>query len=208
MSSTSRIGWSSLAIFASASAVSDLCPIATGASAGDAGGRLAEGPTTLGLLPPWLGEQLSSWEIHSAASVVAGAALVLAIGALTTEARAHAAGAGQAARSILARLGRWLMAVQASAIAWLGLAVVAHAAAGSAGRVELTGEACSLVSPTSAILMSSYDRSTVTVSLPQAMFPAAEELDVLIDLTRRALASTIDPATAGSPHVSPPLAKG
>jgi hypothetical protein len=65
-----------------------------------------------------------------------------------------------------------------------------------------------LTSATSAVLMSSYDRYTVTVSLPRAMFPPAEERDVLVDLTRRALASTIDPATAGSPQPSPALAKG
>jgi hypothetical protein len=70
-------------------------------------------------------------------------------------------------------------------------------------------QATMLTSPTTAIMMTSYDRYTVTVSLPRAMFPADEESDVLVDLTRRALASTVVPAqpAAAQPAPSPARAQ-
>ena len=82
-------------------------------------------------------------------------------------------------------------------------------AAGGAGPGSTTApvtlgaaHATLLTGPTATILMTSYDRYTITASLPPGLFPAGEASDVLIDLTRRALASTLDPAAASNP--SPP----
>lgn len=60
-----------------------------------------------------------------------------------------------------------------------------------------------LNSATGAVLMTSYGRYTVTTSLPHAMFPPAEETDVLLDLTRRAMATTLDPNAGPTANPSP-----
>lgn len=60
-----------------------------------------------------------------------------------------------------------------------------------------------LATPAATILMTSFDRYTVTTTLPHGLFPPNEENDVLNDLTRRALASALEPTTAASP---PPAA--
>lgn len=56
-----------------------------------------------------------------------------------------------------------------------------------------------IASPTGTVLMTAYDRYTVTTTLPHGLFPPDEERDVVIDLTRRALATTLVPAPAPAP---------
>src|SRR5581483_2109197 len=65
-----------------------------------------------------------------------------------------------------------------------------------------------LTSPAATVLMTSYGRYTVTTTLPHGLFPPDEERDVVTDLTRRALATTIEAPPAPPAQPAPAAQAG
>jgi hypothetical protein len=57
-----------------------------------------------------------------------------------------------------------------------------------------------LTEPARTVLMTAYDRYTVTASLDRGVFPAAREGPVLVDLVRRVLPNLAPPAAAPAPR--------
>ncbi|MDT7629949.1 MAG: hypothetical protein QOI50_1879, partial [Pseudonocardiales bacterium] len=56
-----------------------------------------------------------------------------------------------------------------------------------------------LTEPARTVLMTAYDRYTVTASLDRGVFPAAQEGPVLVDLVRRVLPNLAPPPAAPAP---------
>lgn len=127
--------------------------------------------------------------------------------------RPAAAGKGSAAQGSAAKGSDMLGQVSLSAFATpaaaevqrqRNVAVEQSDPATVAAPVALgAAHATRLATPAATILMTSFDRYTVTTTLPHGLFPPNEENDVLNDLTRRAMASALEPTAAASP---PPAA--
>lgn len=163
------VAWTALAVFGFASATSDVVPMRVDVNMGVDLGRFV---VSTGLLVDVLGPRLTGHVVtlgmHSVASVLSGAALSIAIYALTRSSRARYASTGwtephgtssprqryATATPSVPVTGAWSPLPRYGFYAWLaqlcsGLALVAaivlHTAAGVAGRLELTTEAGILV---------------------------------------------------------------
>jgi hypothetical protein len=168
-----NLGWAALGVYGVATATSDAVPMRASDPTGsvDLGRYLTSPGSMSGHLVARLAALLPTLGTHTAASVLGGAALIVALYALTLSARAatipvaiggsrtrSAADLSTAGVSPLARLGFGALIVQLVSSMALVAAIVAHTGAGIVGRLELTSEAGALV-----LLALSANRDTCTI---------------------------------------------